>query len=198
MKEYYQKATPTDHEIIDIIKDRWSPRTFADDPIEVKNLKRLFEAARWAPSSNNWQPWVFIYGAKGDGVYDRIMNCLVEFNQGWAKQAPLLMLTGYKKDRPDGKENFHALHDLGLSVGNMQNQATAMGIMMHQMAGVKFDEAKKEFKLPENYHIATAIALGYPGGEVGELPDDLQKEERKNRSRKSQSEFVFNGDFSES
>ena len=108
------KTTPTDYEIIDLIKERWSPRVFSEEIPKEEDVKRLFEAGRWAPSSNNFQPWVIIYGIKGTPMYDRIYNCLVEFNQGWAKHAPVLALGAFKKDMPNGeKENFHALHDLG-------------------------------------------------------------------------------------
>ena len=194
---YPNKTTTPDHEIIELLKKRWSPRVFSDQvPTEVQ-LKQLFEAGRWAPSSNNFQPWVIIYGIKGTPQYDRIYNCLVEFNQGWAKHAPVLMLGAYRKDMPNKEaENFHALHDLGAFSAMLSIQATAMDIAVHQMAGIKFDEARKEFNFPDNYHVATAAAIGFYGGNPELLDDDLEKAEREQkRERKPQEEFIFNADF---
>ncbi|KQC33597.1 nitroreductase [Nonlabens sp. YIK11] len=191
------KKTPTDHEIHDLIKNRWSPRAFADTPVSDTDLQSLFEAGRWAASSNNWQPWNIVWGKKGSEAYDRIMNVLVEFNQGWAKNAPVLMLGVFDKKTPDGKDNFHALHDLGQFSANMAIQAQSMGIAIHQMAGLDHEKALKEFKFPDTYHVATAIAAGYYGGEVSDVPEDLQKEEKSERKRKKQDEFVFNGDYVE-
>ena len=193
------KTTPTDYEIIDLIKERWSPRVFSEEIPKEEDVKRLFEAGRWAPSSNNFQPWVIIYGIKGTPMYDRIYNCLVEFNQGWAKHAPVLALGAFKKDMPNGeKENFHALHDLGAFSMAMSLQATSMNMAVHQMAGINFDGAKKEFNFPDNYHVATGIAIGYQGGNPDDLGEDLKETELKTtRERKSQNEFVFNGNFKE-
>jgi len=194
---YINKETPTNHEILDLLKNRWSPRVFSEKVPKEAQLKQLFEAGRWAPSSNNIQPWVIFYGIKGTPMYDRIYSCLVEFNQGWAKHAPVLAIGAYKKDMPDGqKENFHALHDLGAFSAMLSVQATSMDIAVHQMAGIKFEDAKKEFKLPDNYHAATAMAIGFYGGDPKDLGDDLEKQElKKTRERKPQSAFIFNGDF---
>ncbi len=158
-----KKETPTDYEILDVIKNRWSPRTFAETPISAHDLNVLFEAGRWAPSSYNYQPWNYVWGIKGSEEYDRIFDCLVEFNQGWAKNAPVLLLGVIKKTTPEGKDNFHALHDLGQFSANMAIQAQSMGIALHQMAGVDHEKAKKEFSFPDEYHVATAIAIGHYG-----------------------------------
>ena len=94
------------------------------------------------------------------------------------------------------KEYFHALHDLGLFMGNVIHQASSMGIAVHQMAGIRFKDAQKEFQFPDDYHVATGVAFGYYGGEEDELPDDLRKQEIKEmRIRKTQDEFAFNGNF---
>ncbi len=189
------KETPTDYKIISNLKNRWSPRVFSKEAITEEQLRTLFEAGRWAPSSNNLQPWVIIWGIKGTEAYDRIFNCLDEFNQSWADNAQALLLGGYKKTNDDGKEHFHALHDLGLFMGNVSSQAQDMGIAMHQMAGVNYKEAMKEFKLPDNFHIATATAIGMYGGDLDRLGDDLREQEVSKRSRKPQDSFTFNGDF---
>lgn len=191
------KKTPSKFQILPQLRDRWSPRVFGPEPISETELRTLFEAGRWAPSSNNHQPWVIIWGVKGSETYDRIMSCLVEFNQSWAKNAPALILGAYKKTTPEGKENFHALHDLGLFMGNVSAQAQHLGIALHQMAGVKYEKAKDEFNFTDDYHVATATAIGYYGGDVKDLPEDLQEEEKKKRSRKPQRAFTFNGNFNE-
>ncbi|PQJ32852.1 nitroreductase [Nonlabens arenilitoris] len=189
------KKTPNDHSIMDTIKDRWSPRVFADIPVSQTDLQSLFEAGRWAASSNNFQPWNIVWGVKGSKSYERIMNHLVEFNQSWAVNAPVLMLGVINTKTPDGKDNYHALHDLGQFTANMALQAHSMGIAIHQMAGVDFEAAKKEFEFPEEYHVATAIAVGYYGGDKNNLNEDLQGAETSPRVRKKQDEFIFNGNF---
>ncbi len=192
-----EKQTPTKYEIHPLLKGRWSPRAFSQKAITETEIKTLLEAGRWAPSSNNLQPWRIIWGLKGSDTYQRIFDCLVDFNQDWVEDTPALMLGAYKKDMKDGeKENFHALHDLGLFMGNVCVQATSMGIAVHQMAGLDQDKAKEEFKFPDNYHVATATAIGYYGGNPDTLPEDLQDEETKiMRERKPQREFAFNGNF---
>lgn len=192
-----EKTTPTDYPILDSIKNRWSPRMFADTPIEEKQVKILLEAGRWAPSSSNIQPWRIIWGIKGTEMYDRIFECLDDFNQSWAGNAQVLWINAFKKTMNDeGKENFHALHDLGLFMGNVIHQANSMEIAVHQMAGVKFKKAQKEFNFPDDYHVATAVAFGHFGGETENLPEDLEKQELKEmRSRKEQEDFAFNGNF---
>lgn len=194
--ETIKKQTPTEYEIHPLVKERWSPRAFSSKIITDTDIHQLLEAGRWAPSSNNLQPWRIIWGLEGTETYNRIFDCLVEFNQGWAKGAPALMLGAIKKDTKDGKENFHALHDLGLFMGNVLTQAQSMNIALHQMAGIDYKKAAKEFGFPDNYHVATAVAIGYYGGNPASLPSDLQEQETKEkRERKSQSEFAFNGNF---
>ncbi|MGB5981701.1 MAG: nitroreductase family protein [Nonlabens sp.] len=189
------KKTPNDYEIHDLIKNRWSPRTFADTPISAHDLKVLFEAGRWAPSSYNMQPWHIVWGVKGSEIYDRIMNLLVEFNQNWAKNAPVLLLGVVDTKTPKGEENYHALHDLGQFAANMAIQAQSMGIAVHQMAGVKYKEALTEFEFPDTFHVATAIAIGHYGGDINDVPEDLQEGEKGERSRKKQEEFTYNGNY---
>ncbi|MEM0516827.1 nitroreductase family protein [Aequorivita flava] len=191
------KQTPTEHPILDSIKNRWSPRTFADTPISESDVQVLLEAGRWAPSSSNIQPWRIIWGIKGTETYDRIFDCLDEFNQSWAGNSQVLWINAFKKTMKDGtKENFHALHDLGLFMGNVIHQANSMGIASHQMAGLQFKKAQSEFNFTEDYHVATAVAFGYYGGSLDNLPEDLQRqEEQKMRKRKNITEFAFNGNF---
>lgn len=193
------KDTELDHPILDSIKDRWSPRVFSNREISQKDVKILLEAGRWAPSSANMQPWRVIWGIKGTEVYDRIYDCLDEFNKSWAGNAQMLWLNAFKKKMPNTDiENFHALHDLGLFMGNVVHQANSMEIAVHQMAGIQFKKAAKDFGFPEDYHVATAVAFGYFGGNPELLPEDLKKQEvTSKRSRITQDSFAFNGDFKE-
>lgn len=185
------KIADNEHQIYALLKQRYSPRIFDDKKISADDLNRLFEAVRWSASSSNLQPWRFIYARKGSDSFDKIVDCLSDFNQKWASEAPVLLLTAYKEEKENGDENFHALHDLGLSLGSMTVQAQYMGIALHHMAGVDWKKAEEVFEIPEGYHISTAIALGYYGGSLDNLPEDLQKQETAKRERMPQNEFAF-------
>tara|TARA_R100000789_G_C2973891_1_gene141493 strand:- start:50 stop:664 length:615 start_codon:yes stop_codon:yes gene_type:complete len=182
-----------DHEIYALLKQRYSPRIFKEEKIDSEQIKQLFEAARWSASSFNRQPWRFVYAEKGSKEYDKMVDCLSEFNQSWAVNAPMLMLAIYKENTDDGKENFHALHDLGLCLGNMTVQAQYMDIALHHMAGVDWKKAQKSFNVPKGYHVSSAIALGYYGGDIEDLSEDLQENETAKRTRIPQKDFVFKG-----
>lgn len=199
-KPVIQKITKTDFPILESIKDRWSPRMFADTPITEEQVKILLEAGRWAPSAANIQPWRIIWGIKGTEMFERIYSCLDDWNQQWAHNSQVLWLNCYKTQmgRTTQKENRHAIHDVGLFMGNVLHQASSMNIAVHQMAGVLFDKARKEFKIPKGYDIATAVAFGYFGGDASKLPEDMRKSEvAQERIRISQDEFAYNGDFKE-
>jgi nitroreductase len=185
------KIADSEYEIYALLKQRYSPRIFDDKELSDNDLNRLFEAVRWAASSSNLQPWRFIYARKGSDGFKKITDCLSDFNQKWAPEAPVLMLTAYKEKKENGDENFHALHDLGLSLGNMTVQAQYMGIALHHMAGVDWKKAQEVFEVPEGYHITTAIALGYYGGSLDSLSEDLQEQETADRERILQDEFAF-------
>lgn len=194
----YKKIEP-EYNILDSIAQRWSPRVFSEKPVTGLDVRLLLEAGRWAPSSGNLQPWRIVWGLKGTEMFDRIFDCLDDFNRQWAGNSQLLWLNVIKKTMGKGereRENFHALHDLGLFMGNVLHQASSMKLAVHQMAGVLYKKAHKEFGFPENYHVATAVAFGYYGGNPEILPEDLRKEElAKRRGRKPQDEFAFNGNY---
>ena len=132
-----EKPAPTDHPIEEILRRRWSPRAFSDRIVEPEKLQSLWEAARWAASSFNEQPWYFIVATKQKlEEHARLLSCLVEKNQQWARLAPVLMVSIAKLNfEKTGKPNRHAFHDVGLAMGNMLVQATALGLFVHQMAG---------------------------------------------------------------
>lgn len=194
-----QKITPVEHPVVETIRNRWSPRVFSDKAITEKVAKTLLEAGRWSPSSGNMQPWIVIWGIKGTEMFERIFSCLDDYNQQWAGNAQMLWLNGFRKKMPNRDvDNFHALHDLGLFMGNVIHQATHMDIAVHQMAGIRFRDALKEFNIPDDYHIATAVAFGYFGGDANILPKKMKEKELEiNRKRKTISEFAFNGNFAE-
>jgi nitroreductase len=194
-----EKAGKADHPIHELIRRRWSPRAFADRPVEPEKLLSLLEAARWAPSSSNEQPWSFIVATRGDrAAYDRLLSCLVEFNVQWAARAPVLMLSVAKlKFDSNGQPNRHAFHEVGLAVGNLLMQATALDLVVHQMAGFDVQMARELFQIPPGYEPCAAIALGYLG-KPDSLPEPLRARELAPRSRKPLGEFVFTERWGES
>jgi nitroreductase len=188
-----EKPAETQSPIHDLLKRRWSPRAFAERPVEPEKLRSLFEAARWAPSSNNEQPWRFLVATKENKAdWDRLFTCLVEGNQKWAHQAPVLMLSVATLTFDDGSANRHAFHDTGMAVENLIIQATAMGLFVHQMAGFRIDQVRKECKIPDGYDPVAMIAVGYPGNPAT-LPDYLRERELRPRERNPIAEFVFSG-----
>jgi len=191
-----EKPASTKYPIHELIQDRWSPRAFGERPVEPGMLHRLFEAARWAPSSFNEQPWGFIVASREDEeAHLRVAECLLEVNREWAELAPVLMVSVAKLtfDRND-KPNRHAYHDLGQAVALMLVQATDLELVAHQMGGFDQDKARATLEIPDNYDPVAVIALGYPGdGE--KLPVELQKREYEPRERKDSRDFVWSGTF---
>jgi nitroreductase len=170
---------------------RWSPRAFADKDISAAELKTLFEAARWAASSSNEQPWRFLVGRRGDDTYQKIFNSLVEFNQSWVKSAPVLVLSVAKKIfTNNASPNRFNLHDTGAATANLALQATANGLHTHSMAGFDPEQARASFAIPSDYDIGAVTAIGYFGDPAG-LPEHLHKTEVSPRQRKPLEEFVF-------
>jgi nitroreductase len=191
-----EKPAQTKHPIEALIARRWSPRAFEEWPVEAEKLKLLFEAARWAPSSNNEQPWRFLAATKENRAdYDRLLGCLSEGNLKWAFRAPLLILSvASLLFGDDGKPNRHALHDTGLAVENLVLQATALGLQAHQMAGYDVEKARRECQIPSGFEPVAMIAVGYPG-DPAILPDYLRERELKPRERQSISDFVFSSSW---
>ncbi|BAY60125.1 nitroreductase [Calothrix brevissima NIES-22] len=190
-----QKLAPTEYPVHDFIRSRWSPRAFSDRAVEPEKLLSLLEAARWAPSSFNHQPWNFIVATKEDATeYNRLLSALVEFNQGWAKNAPVLILAIAKIRTDDGKTNRHAFHDVGLAIENLILQATSLGLFAHQIGGFNADTARETYQIPADYEPATVLTIGYPG-DPQNLPDGLRDRELAPRTRKPLSEFVFTGQW---
>jgi nitroreductase len=188
------KHALNDYPIHDLLQKRWSPRAFADRPVEPDKLRSLLEAARWAPSSFNEQPWAFLLATREQPEeFARVLGCLVEVNQGWAKAAPVLLLTVARLTFTLNQQpNRHAYHDVGLAVANLTVQAMAEGLFVHQMAGIVPAKARAEFHIPEGWDPVTAVAIGYLG-DPATLPERLREREIAPPSRKPLKEFVFTG-----
>ena len=152
-----------DHPVHSLIERRWSPYAFADRPVEPADLHSLLEAARWAPSSFNEQPWRFIVATRDDPEnFQRLLDCLVPGNQEWAGKVPVLMLSVASLSfAKNGKPNRHALHDVGLASATLALQATNMGLAVHFMAGFSVDKARESFAIPDGFEPAAAIAVGH-------------------------------------
>jgi nitroreductase len=185
------KHAPSVPGVMEEILQRWSPRAFADKPVSSEDLKKIFEAAHWAASSYNEQPWRFIVGRKGDATYAKIFDSLMEFNQMWAKSAPVLVLSvGKKTFSHNGSPNHYALHDTGAATAYLTLQASALGLHAHSMGGFDHEKARKLFGIPEDYAIGAVTAMGYLG-DADALPDHFKKQELAPRSRKPLGEVVF-------
>jgi nitroreductase len=190
----FEKQASADYPIQELLAKRWSPYAFQDRPVPEDDLRSLFEAARWAASSFNEQPWTYIVATKEDPEqFQQVLSCLVEFNQIWAKAAPVLALgIASLTSARDGQVNRAAVHDLGLAAGNLLVEATARGLVVHQMLGIFPDKARQVFDIPEGFEAWTAIAIGYRGDPTS-LSDALRQRERLPRQRKPLSQFVFSG-----
>jgi nitroreductase len=187
------KHAPAVPGVIEVILQRWSPRAFSAKPVSKHDLRKIFEAARWAASSYNEQPWRFIVGHKGDPTYQKIFESLVEFNQSWAGSAPVLILSAASKNfAHNGSPNHFAIHDTGAATAYIALQATALGLHTHSMAGFDKNKARVAFGIPDTYDIGAVTALGYLGN-VDNLPDGLMEREVAPRDRKALSEIVLSG-----
>lgn len=189
------KRATSDYPLHDIIAERWSPRAFSDKTVSDEDLGSILEAARWASSCFNAQPWSFIVTRKGEPAYDKALATLVEGNRSWAQNANVVIITVAEANfARNGKPNAHAWHDLGLAVGNLATQATHLGLALHQMAGFSADAARESFNIPEGHDPVTAIALGHPGSS-DQLEGPLKEREEAERSRKPLKDFVFGEDW---
>lgn len=186
------KAAPAVDGLLPVIRERWSPRSFTEREVSPSDLAAVFEAARWAPSSSNEQPWRYLLGLRGTETHAKIAATLVGFNQDWALRAPMLILgtartLGGRKNAP----NAYAMYDLGQATALLVVEAVALGLAAHQMGGFDHDAVRAALGVPEEYAIGSVIALGYQG-EPAELPNEaLIARETEPRSRKPLIEIVF-------
>jgi nitroreductase len=193
--DLHKEATPG-HPIHDLIAKRWSPYAFADRPVSEDDLRSLFEAARWAASSYNEQPWSYIVATKDDAAeFERLLSCLVEGNQGWANAVPVLAIgcTSLRFALND-KPNAAAVHDLGLASATLTLEATARGLCVHQMIGILPDRVRELYQVPESVQPLTGVAIGYVG-DSNALPDVYRQRDFATRQRKPLAKFVFGGQW---
>ncbi|MBW6513246.1 MAG: nitroreductase family protein [Candidatus Syntrophosphaera sp.] len=180
------------HPIHELLQKRWSPRAFSDRMLKEEQALTLFEAARWAASCNNEQPWRFIWSLRdGSEKYEKLFDCLMKGNQEWAASAPLLILALIQNHFSDsGKPNRWAAHDLGLAIGNLTTQATLMDLYVHNMAGFSREKAAEHFELPEGVEPLTMFVVGWLG-DPAMLSEFNQKREAQIQDRKPLAELFL-------
>ncbi len=182
-----------DHPIDPIFLNRWSPRAFTQQPVSEEQVLTVLEAARWAPSASNLQPWRFIYALRGEPEFDTLLSLLVPFNEGWAKNAGALIfvasVTSFDGERQIPTHSF----DAGAAWMSLALQAEKMGLIAHGMAGLDYEKAPLILGLPDNVRLEVGLALGYKG-EINTLPDFLQEREAPS-GREPLSNLAFKGKF---
>lgn len=188
------KKRVADYKILDLILNRWSPRALSGESITDEALMTLFEAARWAPSSYNNQPWRFIYAKRDTQQWEALLNLLVVSNKIWAQHAAVLIVVISQNNfsynnKPSRTHSF----DTGAAWENLALQATAMGLIAHGMEGFSYDRARTQLNVPDDFTVEAMIAVGKPGRKEG-LPPDLQKNEEPS-DRKKVTEIIFEGTF---
>lgn len=190
-------TNPVEQPVLDAIANRWSPYRFLPKEIEDEKLVCCLEAARWAASSFNDQPWAWIIARRQDSeAFARMIGCLMEANRVWANQAGALILTVTRSAfEYNGKPNRVAQHDLGQAAAHLALQATSLGLQVHQMAGVNLSAIRQEYRIPDGFDPQTAIAIGYPDTSqpVGDQAVELSKRESGPRRRKPLKDQVFCG-----
>lgn len=185
------KIAKTQFPIINLIKNRWSPRSYSDKMIADDDLMTLFEAASWAPSGNNYQPWQFYYAARGSEAFKKIYQCLLPGNQSWADKASYFVVSiALVKNVETGKDNIYATHDLGMANALLLLQGTAMGIYGRQMAGIDRDKLIQTFGFSEAQFPVCIIALGYADSPE-KLDEPNKSKELAERERKELAQFVI-------
>ncbi len=193
-----KKPADTSVPLNELIRNRWSPRAYSDRPVATEDLVAVLEAARWAASCSNMQPWRYIVTTRDDAAdHQRMVDCLKPGNQEWAPKAPVLMIALAKLMRPNGDKNRHAFYDTGAATALLAIEATAPGLSVRQMAGIEVDKVRETYSVPDDYDVVAAIALGYQG-EATVLPAHRQEPEAEPRVREPLSDLIFSGTFGKS
>lgn len=185
-----------EYPVLEVITRRRSVRAFAERSVDHQLIQTLFEAARWAPSSVNEQPWRYVYATRDQPeLYERIFGALNEKNKVWAKDAPLLIASFVKRNFSFAeRSNTYAKYDLGGANAFLSLQATDVGLQVHQLAGYDSAALRSNLNVPEEYELGVVMAIGYPG-DPEMLPEYLMERELAPRKRNQQSEFVMNSTF---
>lgn len=188
-----KRANPA-HPILDLVADRWSPYGYDPRPMPATDLQSLFEAARWAASAFNEQPWRYLVAQREDEEkFSALLSCLVDANRQWAQNASALVITVASLNYAhNGKPNGTAWHDVGLAAATLTAEATSRGLMVHQMAGILPDKARELFGIPDGFQAVTAMAIGY-AVDPATLPDELRERDTAPRQRRPLAETVFSG-----
>jgi len=189
-----EKVRPNPRSIHPLILNRWSPRSMTAEPLTDADLAPLFEAARWAPSSYNNQPWRFLYGKKGTAAWPLFFNLMVEFNQGWAKNAGALVLVISKttfdhNNKPCRTHSF----DAGAAWMALALEGAGRGLVVHGMEGFDYERAKKDLKIPDDHQVEALVAIG-KRAPITQLAEELQKKEAPS-TRKGAAEISKEGSF---
>ncbi len=182
------------HPILPIFTDRWSPRAYSDKPVTEEQVLTLLEAARWAPSASNLQPWRFIYAIKGQPEFDTLLSLLIPFNEGWAKNAGALVFITSVTSFDGQRQNLTNSFDAGAAWMSLAIQAQSMGLVAHGMAGIEYEKAPLVLELSPLLKVEAAVAIGYQG-DVSTLPDFLQTREAPS-DRQPLDTIAFKGRFS--
>ncbi len=182
-----------EHPIMPQFVERWSPRAFSDKAVTEDQVLTVLEAARWAPSASNLQPWRFIYGIKGEPEFDTLLSLLVPFNEGWAKSAGALIFITSVTSFDGERQNITNSFDAGSAFMSLALQAHGMGLIAHGMAGIEYEKAPVVLELPVNLKVEAAVAIGYQG-DVSSLADYLQPREVPSQ-RQALSDMAFKGKF---
>lgn len=192
------KHADTHPNVHELIRNRWSPRAFSSREVSNENLRIILEAARWAASSYNEQPWRFFIAQKSDpAAHAHFIDVLAPANQIWAKSAPVLIIMAAKRTfSHNGSPNYYGLHDAGQALAYLMLQATALGLHTHAMAGFDREKARKEIGIPDEYDLGAAVALGY-WGDPDQLPEQTRKSELAKRTRKPLNEIAFGSHWNE-
>jgi nitroreductase len=186
------KIANTQYPVIDLIKNRWSPRSFSAQPIKEEDLLTILEAGSWAPSANNTQPWKQVYAFNGTAGFEKIWLGLLPGNQPWTKHAAVLLVSIGIKELPDTQQkNAYYMHDAGMFHSFLLLQAHTMNISGHIMAGIDKNKLAELLQLPANEEVISVIALGY-ADDAEKLQEPFKTRETTARSRKPLTEFTTN------
>ncbi|MDE1861621.1 MAG: nitroreductase family protein [Thaumarchaeota archaeon] len=189
-----QKSRKSQYEINPNIINRWSPRSFSGEVLSNQDLFKLFEAARWAPSSYNNQPWRFIYAKRESKQWDSLFDLLVDFNKQWCTNASVLVVIISKKTfEHNGMPSFTHQFDAGAAWENLALQATFQGLAAHAMQGFDYEKARRDLEIPDDYEVTVMVAIGKRASPE-KLPQDLRQREVPS-NRKPISEIVMEGKF---
>jgi nitroreductase len=182
----------------ELLERRFSPCVFSSRPVEVEKLRKLFEAVRTAPSSNNEQPWRFVVAARQvPEAFERLLEPLVEQNRQWARHAPVVVLSVAKLDfTHNGQPNRHAWYDAGQAAAYLTLQATELGLYVHQMAGFDSEKARQLLEIPEGYQPVAMMAVGYLG-DAESMAEGPRQHEKPRRGRKPLDSLLFEGTWGE-